>query len=214
MGVRGMWGVIAATVVVSACSSTVSTTSSLPSATSTTTSKILVASTTTVVPVASSTTLVETTTTTEVVNVLLPANDVEGPLEAIVAISDYFSYLFTIPAEAPKYLDLIYATTCNCYDVVLDDLAQYAANGWVQDDGGILVTDAFVSQEFDNGDVLLQVTDSWTPQYVIDSSNDRVRLVDDEWENVVSLIGLEIGADGRWRIGVIGVIGESNGSSG
>jgi hypothetical protein len=151
---------------------------------------------------------VSTTTTVEEPEVLLPANDVEDPTEAIVAIYDYLVFLHTIPEQGPGFLGLIYLDTCECYNQVIEFLATYASNGWVQDDQGIEVTDVFVSQKFDNGDVLLQVTDTWSPQLVRNGEGELIRLAEDEWIAEVSLVGLERGDDGRWRVGVIGVVGE------
>ncbi len=169
-------------------------------------------STTTTEPVPTSTTSAPSTTTTTIA-VRLPANDVDDPTEAIVAISDYFSYLFTIPDLAPGYLDLIYLETCDCYEPVMADLARYANNGWAQDDQGLAVVDVEISQQFSNGNVLLEVTDTWSPQYVVDASGERIRLEADEWVGLVSLIGLERGSDGRWRIAVVGELGYQEGST-
>ncbi len=170
----------------------------LPTAPVTTTA--LLATTTTSSPA--------TTTTTAAVEILLPNNDVDDPVEAIVAILEYVSYLHTVPVQGPEYLDLVYLESCECYGAVLDFLNEYADRGWVQDDGGIVVKEAIVTQEFDNGNVLLQITDSWSPQFVMDASGQRIRLERDEYINKVVLFGLERGTDRRWRVGVTGLLGE------
>ena len=196
----------AAPLLLGACSGSSSATTNLiePSSTTSTTGATAAATPATSTPVS--------TTTTQPVEVLLPGNDVDDPTEAIVAISDYYSYLFTAPDLASTHLDLIYVPSCDCFDTALTYFDNYVSNGWTQNDEGITVTDAFVSQEFENGSVLLQVTDSWSPQYVIDQAGNRMRLEDDEWVNMVSLIGLERGTDGRWRVGAIGVVGEAEDS--
>ena len=193
----------AAPLFLSACSSSSSSTSSLtePSSTTSTTEARVVVTPTTTIPVS--------TTTTQSVEVLLPGNDVDDPTEAIVAIYSYLAYLHTIPDLGKNYLDLIYLESCDCYAEVIGFLNDYLTNGWVQDDQGIVVVDAIVSQQFESGDVLLQVTDTWSPQYVRDQDGRRIRLEDDEWNNEVSLIGLERGTDQRWRVAVIGVVGEA-----
>ena len=187
---------------IAACSgSSTTTTDGLPTPTSTSAVILPAVTTTTSEPVS-------TSTTPEEPEVLLPANDVDDPTEAIVAILDYVSYLHTIPDYGAEYLDLVYLETCGCHEAVLRFLIEYSANGWVQDDKGIIVSEVIVSQEFDIGDVLLQVTDSWAPQYVKDRSGTRIRLDDDEYTVLVSLLGLERGLDGRWRVAVIEALGE------
>jgi hypothetical protein len=144
------------------------------------------------------------------VAIRLPANDVDDPTEAIVAILEYLSYLHTVPEIGSEHLSLIYAESCDCYGEVLGFLDEYLEKGWTQDDEGIAVEEAIITQEFENGNVLLQVTDSWSPQYVRNADGVRIRLVEDEWSSEVSLVGLERGTDGRWRVGVIGVIGQQS----
>ena len=207
MGPRGSLAALtAASLLVGACSA-----STEPTATEA--SEPPAPTSITAAAVATTSTEPSTTTTTEAVQVLLPANDVDDPTEAIVAISDFYSFLFTAPKLAPDYLNLIYLETCDCYDNALGYFQDYTTMGWRQDDGGITITAITISQEFQNGNTLLQVTDSWSPQYVVNEVGDRIRLMNDEWTDVVSLIGLERGADGRWRIGAIGVIGEVTESS-
>ncbi len=159
-----------------------------------------------------STTQIITTTsaaaTTTTIAVRLPDNDVDDPAQAIVAILDYVSYLHSIPEVGPEYLGLVYLETCDCYDAVLGYLAEYAGHGWVQDDAGIEVTDVVISQEFGNGSVLLQVTETWAPQFVRDAVGDRRRLESDEFIDKVVLFGLERSDDGRWRVAVTGRLGE------
>ncbi len=194
----------AASVLVSACSASAETTATEatePPAPTSTTAGIIVASTTT-------STEPSTTTTTETVEVLLPANDVDDPTEAIVAIFDYVSYLATTPENARDLLNYAYAESCDCYGRLLADFDNYVQNGWIQDDEGIRVAGVEISQEFANA-VLLEVTYSWSPQYVATVDGDLIRLVEDEWNDRVSLIGLDLGVDKRWRVGVIGIIGES-----
>ena len=202
MRIQGWWGrLLVAMLVLGACSTTASsTTVAIEAETSTTTSATpSTTSTTTISP--------ESTTTTLPIEIRLPENDVEDPTEAIVAIFEYLAYLHTVPDVAPEYLELIYLPSCDCHGDVLGFLAAYSTNGWVQEDQGIEVHKAVVSQQFENGDVLLEVTDSWSPQYVRTDSGDLLRLENDEWKNEISLIGLERGDDGRWRVAVIGVIG-------
>ena len=183
-----------------ACStSSTSTTSSTAASTTITTTSA--PPTTTIAPA-------ETTTTTEAVEILLPANDVDDPTEAIVAIFDYVSYIARAPEQARNLLGLVYAETCDCYERLLMDFDEYVANGWIQDDQGIRISDAAVAQRFDSGDVLLEVTYTYAPQYVLDRDGNQIRLEDDEWTDLISLIGLELGGDGRWRVGVIGLVGE------
>ena len=201
MRVRRLWGLLAAAMLLAACSGSSAGTADPPTP----------PSTSTVTPPEVTTTtgeIVSTTTTVQEPEVLLPANDVDDPTEAIVAIYDYLVYLHTIPEQGPGFLSLIYLDTCECYDQVIAFLATYASNGWIQDDLGIEVTDVFVSQKFDNGDVLLQVTDTWSPQLVRNREGELIRLAEDEWIGEVSLVGLERGDDGRWRVGVIGIVGE------
>ncbi|MDF1597015.1 MAG: hypothetical protein P1T08_13125 [Acidimicrobiia bacterium] len=194
---------VAAMLFLGACStSSTATTSALP------TTMPATPVTTTTLPATTTTTSPATTTTTEPVEILLPNNDVEDPTEAIVAILEYVSYLHTIPVLGPEYLDLVYLESCDCYSAVIDFLNEYADKGWVQDDGGIVVEEAIVTQEFENGNVLLQITDSWSPQFVVDESGQRMRLERDEYVNKVVLFGLERGTDGRWRVGVTGRLGE------
>lgn len=196
------WGLLAAALLLAACSgSFTTTTSDPPSPTSTSGVKPPAVTTTTSEPVS-------TTIPVEESEVLLPANDVDDPTEAIVAILDYVSYLHTIPDRGAEHLDLVYLETCGCHEAVLGFLAEYSENGWVQDDKGIIVSEVIISQQFENGDVLLQVTDSWAPQYVKDRSGTRIRLEDDDYTDLVSLMGLERGLDDRWRVAVIEALGE------
>jgi hypothetical protein len=166
----------------------------------------------TTLPTVTSTTSepVSTTTTVEEPEVPLPANDVDDPTEAIVAIFEYVGYLAANPSLASDHLRLVYAEECACHDRLLADFKTYVENGWVQDDQGVEVTEASISQEYDNGDVLLEVVYSWSPQFVASDGDERIRLTEDEWVDRVSLIGLELGADQRWRVGVIGIVGESS----
>jgi hypothetical protein len=198
----------AASVLVSACSASAETTATEatePPAPTSTTAGIVVASTTTSTESSTTTTA---TTTTKGVEVLLPANDVDDPTEAIVAIFDYVSYLATTPENARDLLHYAYAESCDCYERLLADFDTYVQNGWIQDDEGIRVAGVEISQEFANA-VLLEVTYSWSPQYVATVDGDLIRLAEDEWNDRVSLIGLDLGVDKRWRVGVIGIIGES-----
>ncbi|NNC39107.1 MAG: hypothetical protein HKN95_00310 [Acidimicrobiia bacterium] len=151
---------------------------------------------------------VSTTTTVEEPQVLLPANDVDDPTEAIVAILDYVSYLHTIPDRGAEYLDLVYLETCDCYEAVLGFLADYTERGYSQEDDGIEVHEVVLSQEFSTGSVLLQVTESWAPQYVLNRDGTRLRLTADEFVNKVVFFGLELGSDQRWRVAVTGRLGE------
>ena len=183
-------------------------------ATSPTESSSTPSTTETTAALTSTTSTPVSTTTTPSVEVLLPGNDVDDPTEAIVAILDYVSYLHTIPEQGSDYLDLVYLETCGCYEAVLGFLVEYVSEGWVQDDDGIVVTDVLISQEFENGDVLLQVTDSWAPQYVRDESGARIRLDRDDYVGLISLMGLERGNDGRWRVAVIEALGEITEGSG
>ena len=192
----------AAPLFLSACSSSSSTTTSLTEPSSTTsTTEARVASTTTMPDAV-------TTTTSEAVEILLPANDVDDPMEAIAAIFEYVSYLATTPDRGRELLGYAYAESCDCYERLLTDFETYVENGWIQDDDGIQVTQIRVSQEFTDS-VLLEVTYSWSPQYVLAADGEVVRLLDDEWTDRVSLIGLELGSDRRWRVGVIGIVGET-----
>ena len=196
-----LWGLLAATMLLAACSGSSTTTTAAvapPASTSATTPPAV--ATTTSEPVS-------TTTSVEEPEVLLPANDVDDPTEAMAAITDFFSYLFTSPNVASDYLEVIYLQSCDCFETALGYFQDYVANGWRQDDDGIEMTDVLISQRFGNGNVLLQVTDSWSPQFVLDEDGTRIRLNDDEWVDLVSLIGLERGIDGRWRVGAISVIG-------
>ena len=150
-----------------------------------------------------------TTTTKAAVEILLPNNDVDDPVEAIVAILEYVSYLHTVPDEGRDYLDLVYLESCGCYNAVLGSLNGYFEAGWVQDDQGIQVHEALVTETYDNGNALLQVKESWFPQYIVTASGTRERLERDEYQNDVSLVGMERGSDGRWRVAVIGLLGET-----
>lgn len=203
MGPRGSLAVLtAASLLVGACSA-----STEPTATEA--SEPPAPTSITAAAVATTSTEPSTTTTTEAVQVLLPANDVDDPTEAIVAILEYVSYLHTIPEQGADYLDLVYLETCECFDAVLRSLEEYVDNGWAQDDQGISVHEALLTQSFKNGNVLLQVTESWFPQFVVTSSGNRMRLNRDEYARDVSLVGMEHSEDGRWRVAVIGVLGES-----
>ena len=148
------------------------------------------------------------TTTTQSVEVLLPGNDVDDPTEAIVAIFDYVDYLAANPALANDLLSMVYAETCDCHDRLLADFNTYIANGWAQDDQGIEISTTTITQQFVNGNVLMEVMYSYNPQFVVDASGDRLRLESDEWTDRVSIIGLELGVDDRWRVGVIGIVGD------
>jgi hypothetical protein len=195
---------VATLLILGACStSSTATTAALPTTVPTVpiTTTTFLATTTTLSPA--------TTTTTEALEILLPNNDVEDPVEAIVAILEYVSYLARTPQNARDFLDLVYAETCECYERLLADFDTYVANGWAQDDDGIVVTGAIVTQKFTDS-VLLEVTYSYAPQFVITSDNRRLRVEADEWTNRVSLIGLEFGSDGRWRVGVIGIVGDNS----
>lgn len=197
------WGLLAAAMFLAACSgSSTTTTSDPPTPTSTSGVTLPAVTTTTSEPVS-------TTTTVEEPEVLLPANDVDDPTEAIVAIFEYVDYLAANPSLASDYLRLVYAEECDCHGRLLADFETYVDNGWVQDDQGIEVTEVSISQAFGNGDVLLEVTYTWSPQYVVSDAEERIRLTEDEWMDRVSLIGLELGSDKRWRVGVIGIVGES-----
>ena len=202
MGPRGSLAALtAASLLVGACSA-----STEPTATEA--SEPPAPTSITAAAVATTSTEPSTTTTTEAVQVLLPANDVDDPTEAIVAIFEYVSYLATTPENARDLLKYAYAESCDCYERLLADFDTYVENGWIQDDEGIRVTGVQISQEFANS-ALLEVTYSWSPQYAVTADGELIRLVEDEWIDRVSLIGLDLGADMRWRVGVIGVIGES-----
>ena len=203
MRVRRLWGLLAAAMLLAACSGSSAGTADPPTP----------PSTSTVTPPEVTTTtgeIVSTTTTVQEPEVLLPANDVDDPTEAMVAIFEYVDYLAANPSLASDHLRLAYAEACDCHDRLLADFSTYIENGWVQDDQGIEVTKTSISQEFDNGDVLLEVTYTWSPQYVASDAGGRIRLIEDEWVDRVSLIGLELGTDQRWRVGVIGIVGESS----
>ena len=196
------WGLLAAALLLAACSgSSTTTTSDPPTPTSTSGVTLPAETTTTSHPVS-------TTTPVEEPEVLLPANDVDDPTQAIVAIFEYVDYLAANPTLASDHLRLVYAEECDCHDRLLADFDTYIENGWVQDDQGIEVTEVSISQAFGNGDVLLEVTYSYSPQYVVDASGSRQRLERDEWNNRISMIGLELGSDERWRVGVIGIVGD------
>ena len=193
----------AASLILGACSGSSSTTTSLtepPSTSSTIETTAAVTPTTSTTPIS--------TTTTQSVEVLLPGNDVDDPTEAIVAIFEYVSYLATTPQDGRELLGHAYAESCDCYERLLTDFETYVKSGWIQDDDGIQVTQVRVSQEFTDS-VLLEVTYSWSPQYVVAADGEVIRLLDDEWTDRVSLIGLELGPDKRWRVGVIGIVGET-----
>ena len=201
MRVRRLWGLLAAAMLLAACSGSSTGTADPPTP----------PSTSTVTPPEVTTTtgeIVSTTTTVQEPEVLLPANDVDDPTEAIVAIFEYVDYLAANPSLASDHLRLVYAEACDCHGRLLDDFNTYIGNGWVQDDQGVDITKISTSQEFDNGDVLLEVTYSYSPQYVVDASGSRQRLELDEWTSRISMIGLELGSDGRWRVGVIGIVGD------
>jgi hypothetical protein len=53
---------------------------------------------------------------------VLPANDVEDPVEALEAIVRFRDFLFEHPD--PDKLSLIYAERCDCYDEVFEVLVQ------------------------------------------------------------------------------------------
>jgi hypothetical protein len=203
MRIQGWWGrLLVAMLMLGACSTTASSTTVSVDATPSTT--------TSAPPSTTSTTVIspESTTTTAPTEVRLPDNDVDDPTEAIVAIFEYVDYLAANPELAHDYLRMVYAESCDCHDRLLVDFETYIENGWVQDDDGIVITEVDVSQTFDNGDVLLEVTYTYSPQYVLEISGERTRLEADEWTNRISLIGLELGDDSRWRVGVIGIVGE------
>ena len=201
MRVRRLWGLLAAAMLLAACSGSSTGTADPPTP----------PSTSTVTPPEVTTTtgeIVSTTTTVQEPEVLLPANDVDDPTEAMVAILDYVSYLHTIPDRGADYLDLVYLETCDCYEAVRGFLADYTRRGYAQDDDGIEVHEVILSQEVSAGNVLLQVTESWSPQYVLDRDGNRLRLVADEFVNKVIFLGLELGNDQRWRVAVTGRLGE------
>ena len=196
-----LWRLLAAAMLLAGCSGSSTTTADPPTPTSTSTVTLPEVTTTTGE-------IVSTTTTVQEPEVLLPTNDVDDPTEAMVAIFEYVDYLAANPSLASDHLRLVYAEECDCHDRLLADFNTYIENGWVQDDQGVDITKTSISQEFDNGDVLLEVTYSYSPQYVVDASGSRQRLELDEWTNRISMIGLELGSDGRWRVGVIGIVGD------
>ena len=93
-----LWGLPAAAVLIAACSgSSTTTTDGQPTPTSTSAVTLPGATTTTSEPAS-------TTTIAGEPEVLLPANDVDDPTEAIVAIFEYVDYLSTNPSLASDHL--------------------------------------------------------------------------------------------------------------
>ena len=132
MRTLGAWGLLAAILFTGACSDSSATTTSgpdQPPATDATTTSTAVINTTTFPEI-------DTTTTTEAIEILLPANDVDDPTEAIVAIFEYVDYLAANPSLAKNLLGMVYAETCECHDRLLVDFDSYLMNGWAQDDQG------------------------------------------------------------------------------
>jgi hypothetical protein len=58
---------------------------------------------------------------------VVPANDVEDPVEALEAIVAYYDYLFENPQ--PSQLQLIYAERCKCFEEVAAALESLRSDG-------------------------------------------------------------------------------------
>jgi hypothetical protein len=128
---------------------------------------------------------------------VLPANDVDDPVEALEAIVRYRDFLFEHPD--PDKLSLIYAERCDCYEQLLPVIEA------VSDDGQRLVLDETRSFE------LVEVIERDGPfadiRYRINEPGGR--LLDAEGEEIETREGtpelserraLIVSEGGRWRV--------------
>lgn len=137
----------------------------------------------------------ESVTPTETESEVLPANDVEDPLEALQAIWDYYRVILEEPD--PDKLELIFHPECDCYSALHALLEDWRAEGsHVEPDGGWsfeIVESLLITQTTANYEYRLSV-----PAIRLVSEDGSVLEQAEASEKQYSVVLLQEG--GRWRV--------------
>jgi hypothetical protein len=129
---------------------------------------------------------------------VLPANDVQDPLEAIVAIEAYRDWLFENPD--PEKVGLIYHEACECYEG-LQDLLQAAveARTYLELEPTRVTSLSVLQQDTDRSVIVAYETYfGGGVERAADGSSVAERAAEEEpqtWR-----VNLLLGTDGRWRV--------------
>lgn len=133
---------------------------------------------------------------------VLPDNDVDDPLEAIVAIEAYRDWLFENPD--PELVRFIYHPECGCTAPLEEALRVLQADGeYVRINGSTSVEDASVVREEEGGRVVtLEYTAVTPPLQLMSTSGEEVERRD-EPETRALRVSLVRDGSGRWLVTLI-----------